>query len=230
MEKKLTKVDIENLVEKLVQLLNKHNLAGDVILYFNGDELELQSHYDHEKKDRVVHPIRFENIDPHMYFEYAAYHHILSMSFEGPLYDYIDRNGGFPPDIEELFEEYCVWYELGNAWNMTFYPANDEMEVEYTEYKKPEPGKHIWLGCDDVPSMLQDVMQIWWDMAYHYGDRGSCVIGAGFQFDYIGVRYDMSAPSPYQGSMCWEYCRDVVEKILVNIGATNIEYDWGIMD
>lgn len=229
MREKITKDDIEKLAQELVRLLNKHDLWVDVALYFNGDRLELRQRYDGGGVVEML-PVRIENIDPHMYFKYAAYHHILSISFEGPLYDYIECNGGFPSDIEELFEEYGVWYELGNMWNMTFYPANDEMEIEYTEYKKPEPEQHIWVDGGGAPEILQDIMDVWWDMAYHYGDTGSCVIGAGFRFDFNGTRYKMSASSPYQGSLSWEYCHELVGKMLENVGATNITYDWGIMD
>ena len=59
--------------------------------------------------------------NPKDYFEYAG--KILSMSFEGPLYDIL--NYGFEwgskweEEFLEIFKKHGYYYELGNAWNLT---------------------------------------------------------------------------------------------------------------
>lgn len=62
------------------------------------------------------------------------------------------------------------------------------------------------------------------------GDRGSCVLGAGFEFDYEGQRYKMPPTGPWQGSCSWEASREQIEDRLKEAGATNIRYHWGHMD
>ena len=81
-----------------------------------------------------------------------------------------------------------------------------------------------------VPEKLQEIQRQWSEWAREYGDIGSCVIGAGFEFDYEGQRYYMPPIGPWQGSCSWEASKDRVEELLREAGATNIRYHWGIMD
>jgi hypothetical protein len=71
---------------------------------------------------------------------------------------------------------------------------------------------------------------MWTDLANSYGDVGSCVIGAGFEFDYNGQRYFLPPLSRWQGSISWEHWKDKIQRELENVGATNVRYDWGTMD
>jgi hypothetical protein len=58
------------------------------------------------------------------------------MSFEGGLYDCINYgNGGVYDKLQNIFDNYGLYFELGNAWNLTAYPTNDDLEVEYTIYE-----------------------------------------------------------------------------------------------
>lgn len=103
---------IEDLANKIYDLLVEEDLWFDVRIYFNGKAYE--SGPNGEKK--VI-----EGIDPHDYFDYAK--DILSMSFEGPLYDEFNysRDWEFEGKFSDLLREYGYYYELGNAWNLTLY-------------------------------------------------------------------------------------------------------------
>jgi hypothetical protein len=74
------------------------------------------------------------------------------------------------------------------------------------------------------------ISQAWTKMADAYGDKGSCVIGAKFKFDYANFHYIMCPRSKWQGSLSWEHCIDVIELMLQDAGATNIRYDYGMID
>lgn len=44
------------------------------------------------------------------------------MSFEGPLYDVLNYEfGSLAAGLDAIFEKYGVYYELGNAWNLTLH-------------------------------------------------------------------------------------------------------------
>jgi len=90
--------------------------------------------------------------------------------------------------------------------------------------------KCIFNGCKDAPKELQDIMDIWFEKSKAVGDVGSCVIGAGFNFEYKGVKYHMIACSPWQGSISWEMPKGEIEIMLREIGCTDILYDWGRLD
>ena len=229
---KLTKIKIEELVNKIEDFLRKNELLGDVCLYFN-NKRHLWT-YDHKAMEYKLH--EKEDISPLDYFEYAASKHILSMSFEGAFCDvmngYTKRAFNLQDKFSKILGKYNLYYELGHHWNLTCYPSNDDMEVEYTDYTalvQTEP-EHIWCHKKDVLPELREIMTAWYEMSEAVGDLGGCVIGAGFLFIYKGKPYFMSACSPWQGSLSWERHRDRVKEMLAEIGATEIRYDWGRLD
>ena len=65
-----------------------------------------------------------EDADPKRVTEYAD---ILTMTFEGSFYDVV--NPYYPSDCRkeekfmELLEKYGLYYELGNSWNLSLFPA-----------------------------------------------------------------------------------------------------------
>lgn len=103
---------IEELANKIRDLLVRKKLWCDVRIYFNGKAYEAGSN----GETRVI-----EKIDPHDYFKYAG--DILSMSFEGPLYDEFNFSDDwkFEGMFTNLLKRYGYYYELGNAWNLTLY-------------------------------------------------------------------------------------------------------------
>lgn len=96
-------------------------------------------------------------------------------------------------------------------------------------------GRRAWKRGDrdeviKVPEKLQEIQNTWAEWQNAYGDKGSCVLGAGFEFDYEGKKYSMPPIGPWQGSCSWEASKDQVETLLTEAGATNIRYHWGHMD
>lgn len=103
---------IEQLANEVRSFLEQNELWSDIRIYFN------DRCYDSEKKETL------ENIKARDYLEYAASEHILSMSFEGPLYDIINYGecDSLLDKFDKIFEKYGLYYELGHAWNLTCYP------------------------------------------------------------------------------------------------------------
>ena len=225
---KITKTDIERLANEIIAFLELYDIADGVSIYYNGNVVRSKSEYTNGKYSCFW--AKTDDVDPHDYFEYAAYDHILSMSFEGGLYDLLNYSGGSTMDkFMGIFEKYGLYYELGNSWNLTCCLI-DNAEVEYTYYERPKEAIRLYRGDFSTPSELQKIMDIWYDLSKKEGDKGSCVLGAGFKFKWNGDSYFMPAQSPWQGSLSWEAHKDVIHKMLEDIGATEISYSWGMMD
>ena len=227
---KLTKINIEGLANEIISFLNKEKLASDVSIYFNGKVVRSKGYLSNEE-NYIIRWETTENVNPHDYFDYCAYDHILSMSFEGPLYDVLNYSGGRKyEEFEAIFEKHGLYYELGNSWNLSVYPIKDDMEIEYTKYERPKKIIQLYRGNFLNPSELSEIMDIWYDLSQKEGEGGSCVLGAGFEFEWKDDKYFMPACSPHQGSISWEMHKDTIQKMLEDIGATDIWYDWGRMD
>lgn len=219
---KITKRTIEAIANKIWAELEKRYAEEDVYVYYNNKRI-------HKKNGKKVVET---DINPHDYFSYAAEKHILSMSFEGPLYEEINYGNG-AKWLNNILDKYGLYYELGNSWNLTVYADSDEeyANIEYTDYadEKEEIIDLSSISTCDIPE-LKNTMIAWQRLSETVGDVGCCVIGAGYKFLYKGKRYFMSAQSPYQGSISWEKHKDTIKLMLENIGAEKIDYDWGIMD
>ncbi len=117
---------IEEMANEVRDFLIKNELWQDVFIYFNGKAYGTMdgSHFSYNNPDDLI---VLENEDPRDYFEYVNPEHILSMSFEGPLYDCLNMNGEYGYEFEnsiesslrKIFEKYGCYYELGNSWNLT---------------------------------------------------------------------------------------------------------------
>ena len=66
-----------------------------------------------------------EKAEPKDYFDYVAEPNILSMSFEGAFYDVLNGTSKTAYNLQQKFQDilqkYGLYYELGNAWNLTCY-------------------------------------------------------------------------------------------------------------
>lgn len=221
---KLTKIKIEEMANEIMNFLKEEKLSDDVLIYFNNKRMN---------KDGIEEG----EFNPKNYFEYAAENHILSMSFEGGFYGVVNGycSTKYANKVMNLFEDilrkYGVYYELGNAWNLTCCLINDDTEVEYTYYQSdPEPIRIYDLEDVSVPYEIRTIGYAWKNFQEIVGDVGSCVLGAGFKFKYKGKEYFLTPCSRYQGSISWERNKDDIERMLNEIGATDIRYNWGVMD
>ena len=230
--KKLTKTNIEELAQEIMEFLERTGMMSSVSIYYNGKVVRANSDYSVKDDDFTYSWKTTENVDPHDYFEWAAYDHILSMSFEGPLYEVLNYTfGKMEERFREIFDKYGLYFEFGNAWNLTAYLLDDDVEVEYTVYERPKETINLYrYNRDENPHELQSIMDEWFVQSSMVGDKGSCVLGAGFRFEWEGDKYFMSACSPYQGSISWEEPKDKIQKMLEDIGATEIYFDYGRMD
>jgi hypothetical protein len=227
--KKLTKETIEKFAYEVLDYLTKHSLDSNVCIYFNNKKIKHE--YNWREENPTPKLIVTENISPFDYFEYANYDHILSMSFEGPLYDVLNYSGGKREEgLIKIFEKYGCYWELGHMWNLSAYPINDNMEIEFTAYGRPKRVKELYMWDRNVPAELREIMDKWYMMSEKTGDIGSCTIGDGFEFDWNGDSYFMCPCSPYQGSISYETHVDKVRAMLGDIGASNIHYNYGRMD
>jgi hypothetical protein len=226
---KLSKVKIEEMANEIIDYLKKNELDDGVCIYFNNKRICLGSEWNSETREFIPYEKVEENINPLDYFEYANESHILSMSFEGGLYGVI--NYGNTDKLDAIFEKYGLYYELGNSWNLTAFPSTiDYDDIEYTPYEREPDPEFIYLRREDVLPELKNIMVTWYELSKMSGDGGSCVLGAGFNFKYKGNPYKMGACSPWQGSLSWEEHIGTVKEMLLNIGATEIHYDYGRMD
>lgn len=230
--KKITKADIENLANEIMEWV-KEKAYTDVSIYYNNKRMHIEYIFDDEWNIKEIKTVVEEDICPFDYFEYVNTHHIISMSFEGVLCHVLNEFGEEYYYLQSIFSKYDMYFELGNSWNMTVYCNQDDDHVEYTDYSEREKSELV-----DIYNMYQNEILIelrliaknWYDLSSSEKDTGSCVIGAGFIFDYNEEKYKLHAQSCWQGSLTWEKYIDVVKNQLEFIGAKNITYDWGRMD
>jgi len=123
-KQRLTERKIEKMAVEIREFLLKHGMWQDVNIFFNR---KMFSQHD-PADDRFYyndrnHLVEMEDVNPSDYFKYVNPDHILSMSFDGRVYEMIHY--GTKPEImkkfDEIFEKYGVYYQLGDYWNFTCY-------------------------------------------------------------------------------------------------------------
>lgn len=119
--KPLTKEQIEDLADSIYKLFAKNQMWSDTFIYFNGCRIGNKDPAGNYHYDGTVY--LEEDKDPRDYFEYVNPDHILSMSFEGPVYHMFNYGHDKPvlKKFRALLERYGLYYELGNAWNLSCY-------------------------------------------------------------------------------------------------------------
>ena len=118
----LTEAEIERMAIEIRDWLISHELWMDVNIYFNGKAFATDMNVGGRHEFAYNNPNKLfviENINPNDYFDYAG--EILSMSFDGALYDLINYNYGsnLLEEFNAIFNKYGCYYELGNCWNLT---------------------------------------------------------------------------------------------------------------
>ena len=109
-------------------------------------------------------------------------------------------------------EEYPVW-----IWD--YRPERTHQKLLPVDFRKN-------IG----PNELIYIQAEWAERAMIYGDKGSCVLGAGFEFTFNSNRYFMKENSNLQGSLSWENSKFDIQTMLTEAGATDITYHWGRLD
>lgn len=123
MNKKMTKKQRENLAKDIFNFLVENEIWIDTHIYFNGKCWSTNNKNQTEFCYNENRYFEYE-ADPRDYFEYVN-PDTLSMSFEGDLYDVLNGYCYGWTDLEtrfmDIFSRYGVYYELGNAWNLSVY-------------------------------------------------------------------------------------------------------------
>lgn len=229
---RMTHKDIQELAFKIVEILSEENLASDLRVYYNNKCLQTKMKSD-ANWNIWYETEEIDNISPLDYFTYAATQHIISISTEGGLYDQLNYGSGeFPKKLEELFEYWGIYWELGDSWNMSFFPLDDDNErIEFTIYQERETPTFIHYNVrEECPLEIMPIMDTWWKLSSLTGDYGSCVVGAYISFTYKEKKYEMGACSPHQGEGSWYEHVPLIMRLLSTAGATDVHFAPGRLD
>ena len=113
------------MADEIRKWLLDHEMWSDVTIFFDGVAYSTSDGKGNYYYNDPEHLIELHDRDPRDYFSYVNPDHILSMSFEGPLYEMLNYYDAYPDDwrdeFDGIFRKYGVYYELGNAWNLTVY-------------------------------------------------------------------------------------------------------------
>jgi len=115
-----TRANIEKLARELRKFLLDRDMWVDTTIYFNGKAFSTDDRHGRYCYNDPHNLIVLENEDPRRITEYAG--DILTMTFEGPLYDalnYGEPSWRVEEELRAIFKKYGLYYELGNAWNLT---------------------------------------------------------------------------------------------------------------
>ena len=115
---------VEALAYEIQKFLLRWGVWMDVCIYYNGKRMDTGRDGKYRYNGE---PFIRENEDPREYFEYVANPYILSMSFEGLAYELLNGYRGehsekFCNEFIDLLSKYGVYFEQGDAWNLTCYP------------------------------------------------------------------------------------------------------------
>lgn len=117
-----TSKQIELLATEIFNWLVDHEMWIDVQIYFNG-KCWSTSNKDHTEFCYNERKYFEYEAEPKDYFEYVREPNILSMSFEGSLYEvlnaYVRGWKKLEEEFRKIFEKYGLYFELGHAWNLT---------------------------------------------------------------------------------------------------------------
>lgn len=120
----LTKKQKENLAKEIFNWLVDNEMWVDVHIYVNGKCYGTSNQDNTEFCYNERRYFEYE-AEPKNYFEYVNEPNILSMSFEGSLYDvlngYVSGWVKLEDELRKIFEKYGLYFELGNAWNLSCY-------------------------------------------------------------------------------------------------------------
>lgn len=116
----------EALAQNIQKWLREHEMWIDTSIYYNGKCMSTAREVNGKREYRYNgEPFIEDNVDPRNYFEYVAKEHIMSMSFEGPLYHvlnaYVPGWTKLEADFQHIFDKHGCYYEMGHAWNLTCY-------------------------------------------------------------------------------------------------------------
>lgn len=130
-ETKVPQATLSRLFDALIDYLVAHDLFDEVIIYTSGKRY-LSAGYgrmsdaaptDHVTRKGTEVELWVEDARASQYLEFAC-DDTLSMAFEGPLYDAMNYGDGeVEAALARIFERHGLYFEMGDAWNLTSYPC-----------------------------------------------------------------------------------------------------------
>lgn len=112
-------------VMRLIDWLESYGFWQDVAIYANG--LKFASDRYNEDTEIIESTTRKGTIyyesrvpDPRKIVEYAN-PDLITMTFEGPLYNAINYDSDAEKGLAELFSRYGMYFEFGYAWSLSAY-------------------------------------------------------------------------------------------------------------
>lgn len=122
----ITKEQIQKLATEIFEWLNNKRMWVDITIYFNGKCWSTSNKDNTEFSYNNGKYFEYE-AEPKDHFEYVRKENILSMSFEGALYNvlngYVSGWVKLEDEFRRIFEKYGLYFELGNAWNLTSFES-----------------------------------------------------------------------------------------------------------
>ena len=119
-------MSMQKLAKEIYDWCQAKDLWGDNIIYFDGKAWSAHDTWNGEKGKEIADELyEYEDKNPLHYFEYAN-PDTLSMSFEGSLYTALNAwdlpyYDGIEEELQAIFAKYDLYWELGNAWNLSAY-------------------------------------------------------------------------------------------------------------
>lgn len=115
----------EALAKDIYKWCKTNDLWGDNIIYFDGKAWSNGDSWSGEKGKKIAEDLyEYKDRNPRDYFRYAN-PKTLSMSFEGPLNHvlnaYVPGWIKLEDKFSKLFKKYDLYYEMGDAWNLSAY-------------------------------------------------------------------------------------------------------------
>ena len=116
---------MEMLAKDIYDWCIANDLWGDNCIYFNGKAWASWDTWGYEKGKKIGEYLyEYDDRDPRDYFDYVNID-TLSMSFEGSLNHvlnaYVPGWVKLEKEFSDLFNQYGVYYEMGNAWNLSVF-------------------------------------------------------------------------------------------------------------
>ena len=117
---------MQKLAREIYDWCKAKGLWGDNIIYFDGKAWKSNEFWNGERGKEIAEDLyEFADRNAEDYFEYAN-PDTLSMSFEGSLYDALNAwdlpcYDGVEEELQGIFAKYGLYFEYGNAWNLSAY-------------------------------------------------------------------------------------------------------------
>ena len=225
--KKLTKSDIEKLAKEVIQWAADNELGTDWSLFYNG---KIYCACDGKIEEKV---------NPIDYSEYFPEKFIMGMAYDGRMYEAINEFEYYDLGLDDLLGKYGLYLEHCDYCHSHFCEDTDDMEIEYTVFKKPKELNLFRSGYClgrwdnnpyDYPSELDKIMEEWNRYSQERYHKGLCVIGECVEFDYKGDHFRMHNQGVYQGDMHFAECAEHIKPMLTELGATNVYINMGRLD